>query len=184
MNRPPRLDHPAYLLTTPVWLQRGFLLAGLGASLAGTGWALQAWAAGRFAFEHGFALILCGLGLLILLRPATWRPWINFACDRRGIHLPWPDGDGFLFVPWQDVGETEVGLTSGMAGGGVRGVRIRLRLSKPDWDRLTGRRSRLYMKPDADGWGRINIGNSARDPERIRERIETMRPAPKGSQGR
>lgn len=131
---------------------------------------------------HWVAGILCALLLLVAAQPRAWRPWVSFAVDRRGIFIRLPDYSGFLHVPWKDVGETEIGQTTGVSGGeGVLGVRVRLRLDDETWDRLTGLRSRLFMQPD-DGWGRINLGNSTRDPHEIREAIEKIRTVAAGGE--
>ncbi|WJW76279.1 hypothetical protein QVG61_04080 [Thiohalobacter sp. IOR34] len=176
MSNLPELQSPSYILSTPLGIQRfalGLFLAAAGGTIL---WLAGVYLHGEMGTPHWIAGGIAILLVLVLAQPRAWRPWVSFAADRRGLYIRWPDYSGFLFVPWEDVGETEVGWTTGMTGGhGILGVRIRLCLDEADWKRLTGMRSLLFMQPDEQGWGRINIGNSTRDPCRIQVRIEEIR---------
>jgi len=80
------------------------------------------------------------------------------------------NGRDFSFIPWHNVGTLHVGRGTGH----TRSVRIAIRISDDDWQRLTGIPPGLSA-PDEDGYRQIAIGNACRNPERTLARIEAVR---------
>lgn len=174
-NLPP-LEEPAFVLANPLWMQLAVVagaclvvplavLAGLSVVLVegradGGHWALA-----------GLMAILLGGGLF----PRNWRRWVVFAADRRGVYIGTWRGQ-FHFVPWIDVGPSEIGL-AGIGSNRQRTVILPLRLDDARWaELLGGRRRRVNAPADAAGFRPFGIGNAAQDVAATQRRIEALRP--------
>ena len=103
-----QFENPRYLLALD-WPCKHILLTVIAVFVIGVAYFLAAtYTNGEFKNEHWFLIVLTAFFALLLLLPSTWRPWVTFAADKRGIYLGGADSTAY-FVPWERVGETDTG---------------------------------------------------------------------------
>ncbi|HHH42645.1 MAG TPA: hypothetical protein ENK49_00760 [Gammaproteobacteria bacterium] len=110
MSGLPPLEEPAFVLKPS-----GLVKIAVAGAMTATGGTVLIWVTGFYGPEHPETLryalgVFAVLFLAIALRPDTWRPLPVFEADRRGVYLVHRNGRNFTFVPWNRVGNMQVGL--------------------------------------------------------------------------
>lgn len=144
---------------------------------AGSGWLTFTAPAPLFIRITGglFSLIL----LACLGSPQLWYRWVHLAADASGIYLRhgwalFQQRDGFLYVPWHQVGALCIEEVA-LADGPMRSVVMELSLTSSQWRLLTENRSLDGVSPGPLEVRRHVLGNHLLRPEGTRKALETLR---------
>ncbi|WFP50820.1 hypothetical protein PL263_02055 [Methylomonas sp. EFPC3] len=167
-----RLESPYWVLDVPKGIHfigiTLFIFAEMGclALIYNVDWNRHPFGVKLFVYAIGFGI------LLSLLSKKMWRRWVVFAADKKGVYIINNEMSGFIFILWDKVGESYVGLSER----NVKSVILKLRLDENDCAQVFGTyQTGKWMAPDAKGYFSISIGNCCRNVENSRIQIEQIR---------
>lgn len=166
-----QLEEPSYILTVnwPCRYLVNILL--LTCVLGGTPLLIFAYINDRFDNGYWFFVVLIAFFTYVLLLPRLWRPWIQFVADKNGFYLGRTNTSSPYFVPWDRIGRTSIGITS---GDNVRkGNTVFFQWKVNDDDRRFFRKR--FLKEIQDEAATYGIGGACRSPGSVRMEIEKIR---------
>jgi len=169
----PRLSEPSYILSTPIIFQYVaiFLIAGIPSAYFV--WFYLSYQRQSLRAIDYVVLVVMAVLFLLVFRRNTWREWISFAADKKGIYIACQGYDRYVFIPWENVGKSAIGMGERR----VKSVLISVTVSHAQWRELTGSdpKSVRIGNDQRQVTQNINVGNSCRNVEKIRENLERIR---------
>lgn len=169
----PMLDEPSYILSTPIIFQYVaiFLIAGIPSGYFV--WFYLSYQRQSLREIDYVVLVVMTILFLLVFSRNLWRQWISFAADKKGIYIACQGFDRYVFIPWENVGKSAIGMGERR----VKSVLISVTVSHARWRELTGGDSKSIQVDNDQGQvtQNINVGNSCRNVEKIRENLERIR---------
>lgn len=178
----PKSEEPSFILAEKIWVQY-FVILLLPLLALSVGHIFYILPSDRIFSKF----LLTGVFILlfaILFSPKMWRRWVIFAADKNGVffRIDWTvfqNKDFYMFVPWENVGESTIGIIS--IADNVRGVELHLKMTDEEWDKLAGKLppslSFLWQNKYENDCRKYPVMGCYYNPKKIREEIEKIRSA-------
>ncbi len=183
----PEIGEDSYIISEPLWVQYTFAmsLAALGiGGMFGAFHGLQSWPEDSIGTLFCAAIPLLTLPISLFLARVRM---VHSVIDRKGIYVrcDWTifrDKSFFVFVPWKNLGNSEIRVISD--GGGLsKSVVLPLRVNDELWEQITNTRkvprflkSIVQRQQDQEGFRPYPVGNHCLDQKQVQAAIESLRP--------